>query len=87
MRDYIRKERILKPLYIGIDRRWVAAKLSVKQGKHRQLSVAKLLLSAALKIHVDKLPHSVWFIDQNSKNVILDNLTLQFEKIGKPWRL
>jgi len=75
MRKYIRKEAILKPLYIGIDQRWVGAKLSVKQGEHRQFSVAKLLLSTFLNIPINKLPHSIYFIDCDSHNVKLHNLT------------
>lgn len=75
MMKYIRKESILKPLYIGPGRKWTAAKISLKQGEHRQFSLAKLLLSTFLNIPINKLPHSIYFIDCDSHNVKLHNLT------------
>jgi len=75
MKKYIRKEAILKPLYTGPNRRWVSARISVKQGVHKQVSLAKLLLSSFLGIKLEKLPHSVYYINNDSHEVSLHNLT------------
>lgn len=79
LRKYIRKEAILKPLYIGPGRKWTSAKLSLKQGEHKQVSLAKLMLSAFLGIKLEKLPHSVYFINGNSHDVNLFNLTFIYK--------
>ena len=83
IKNFIRKEAILKPLYIGKNRRWTAAKLSVKKSVHKQVSVAKLLLGALLNIPINKLPHSIYFLDWDSHNVNLHNLTFIRKNIGK----
>jgi len=75
MKKYIRKEAILKPLFTGPNRRWVSARISVKQGIHKQVSLAKLLLSSFLNMKLEKLPHSVYFINNDSHSVALHNLT------------
>lgn len=81
--DYVRKEAFLKPLFTGPNRRWVSAKLSLKKGEHRQFSLAKLLLSTFLKVPLKELPHSVFFINWDSHDVRLHNLTFIRKNIGK----
>ena len=83
MRKYIRKETILKPLFTGEDRRWVSARISVKQGIHKQVSVAKLLLSSFLGIKLEKLPHSVYYKNGNSHDCSLHNLTFIYSNKKK----
>jgi len=80
IKPYVRKETILRPLYSGIDKRWVGAKLSVKKGIHKQVSVAKLMLSAFLGIKMEDLPHSVYFKNKDSHDLRLHNLTFEFMK-------
>jgi len=75
MKKYIRKEAILKPLFTGPNRRWVSARISVKQGEHRQFSLAKLMMTSFLGIKLEKLPHGVYFINNDSHEVSLHNLT------------
>lgn len=75
MRKYIRKEALLKPLFTGPNRKWVSARISVKQGIHKQVSLAKLMLSSFLNMKLEKLPHSVYFVNNDSHDVSLHNLT------------
>lgn len=83
MKKYIRKEAILKPLFTGIDQRWVAARLVIKKNTYKQYSLAKLLLSSFLGIKIEKLPRSIYFINGNSHEVNLFNLTFIYKNKKK----
>lgn len=75
LKAFVKKELILKPLYVGIDRKWVAARLVIKKNTYKQYSLAKLLLSSFLGIKIEKLPRSIYFINGDSHEVNLFNLT------------
>ena len=72
---YTYKEKYLKILNTGNDKKWCQIRL-VKNKKYKQLSLIKLMLSAFLQISVNDLPRNVYVIDRDSKNINLKNLTL-----------
>lgn len=72
---YVYKGKILKPLLAGIDGRWKQVRLTNEKNEWRQLSIVKLMISSFLKIHIDDLPHSIYFINGNTEDINLNNLT------------
>lgn len=80
---YVYKGKILTPLFTGPDRRWVQVRLTNEKNSWRQLSIVKLMISTFLNISIDKLPHSLYCLDLNSKNINLHNLTFIRKKIGR----
>jgi histidyl-tRNA synthetase len=74
--DYVFKEKILKHLHTGIDQRWTTVVLiGEKENSRHQLSVAKLIVSTFLDIDLKDLPRQIYFIDGDSKNIVLQNLS------------
>lgn len=81
---YERKPKELIPLYTGIDRRWTQIRLrNRKQGSYIQLSLAKLVISAFLNVSFFKLPRFIYFINWDSHDCSLNNLTFDRKKIGR----
>lgn len=72
--NYFFKEKILQHLHTGIDRRWTTVILSTPE-RRKQISVAKLMISTFLDISLEDLPRQIFFIDGDSTNIVLNNLT------------
>ena len=75
VQNFYYKEKIMRPLCVGVDQRWKGIKLNVEYNKPKQMSLAKLLASAFLEIDPKILPKFIFFLDGDSNNVILSNLT------------
>jgi hypothetical protein len=73
--NYFVKEKILKHLHSGLDQKWTTVRIKDKNDKLIQVSVAKLMVSSFLEIEIDKLPRQIYFIDCDTKNLSLANLT------------
>lgn len=74
--NYFFKEKILKHLHTGIDQRWTTVILiGEKENSRSQVSVAKLMVSSFLDIDLKDLPRQIYFIDGDSKNLALQNLS------------
>lgn len=75
-KNYTYKEKFLKVLNTGNDKKWCQVRLVKGKNGYKQLSLIKLMVSAFLQISVDDLPRNVYVIDRDSKNINLSNLTL-----------
>ena len=73
--NYFIKEKILQHLHTGIDQRWTTVILVDDKSRRNQISVAKLMVSTFLNIDIKELPRQIYFIDGDSKNLTLHNLS------------
>lgn len=80
---YVYKGKTLSPLFAGPSRRWAQVRLTNEKNSWRQLSIVKLMVSSFLNIPIDKLPHSIYCLNCDSKNIHLNNLTFIRKKTGR----
>lgn len=77
------KARFLTPLHCGIDGNWLAIRFFVQKNKWKQLSLAKVIVSSFLKIDIEELPHSIFYIDGDTSNVNIENLSFLTDKMRR----
>ena len=77
------KPHFLAPLYCGYGAKWPAIRFSIGKNQWKQYSLAKVIVASFLKMDMDILPHSIFYIDRNPYNSDIQNLSFMTDKMRR----